>query len=150
MSKRSCWDVLAAAGLDSAAALPESRWRTARIRAGLVDIGAENTEKYTPHMINLDRSGAVSFTKGCYTGQEVVARTENLGRVKRRVMRFGHSADDVSIGDKLEAGDGGDAGTVVNASPEELLAIVSVDDELTGLSLGGSRLDPLPLPYSTS
>ena len=52
-------------------------------------------------MLNLDLIGAISFDKGCYTGQEIVARTENLGRVKRRVNRYKLSTDKAKIGDEL-------------------------------------------------
>ena len=48
----------------------------ALIHAGIPTIDASNSEKFTPHMLNLDKLDAVSFTKGCYTGQEIVARTE--------------------------------------------------------------------------
>jgi len=134
-------------GVDLSLRLPDDEWRKARIAAGLVDIGAANSERYTPHMLNLDRTGALSFTKGCYTGQEVVARTEHLGRVKRRVMRFGCEAGSAAIGDRLLAA-GDEAGTVVNAAADELLAVVSTADTATGLTINGSEATPLPLPYS--
>ena len=60
----------------------------AEIRLGLVALVPELAGRYTAHMLNLDRLGAVAFDKGCYPGQEVIARTRNLGRVKRRVFRF--------------------------------------------------------------
>lgn len=63
----------------------ESDWYAAQIQAGLVNINICTTEKYLPHQLNLDRSGAISFTKGCYTGQEIVARTEYRGTSKRRI-----------------------------------------------------------------
>ena len=49
---------------------------------------AATTEQFIPQMLNLDLIDAVRFTKGCYTGQEIVARTQHLGRVKRRTLRF--------------------------------------------------------------
>lgn len=122
-------------------------WERSRIEAGLVDINTENSERYTPHMLNLDRTGALSFDKGCYTGQEVVARTEHLGRVKRRVMRFGHEAGPVSIGDRLLSGDE-EAGTVVNAAGGEILAVVGTGKPLSDLTVNGLNATSLPLPYS--
>jgi folate-binding protein YgfZ len=65
-----------------AAADPEA------IAEGRPEITSVLRERYLPQMLNLDRLDAVSFTKGCYPGQEVVARATNLGQVKRRLQRF--------------------------------------------------------------
>ena len=76
------WDALAAAGV---AAVGEGAWRHLLIRDGLPWLPAAASEKHLPQMLNLDRLDGVSFTKGCYPGQEIVARTRYLGRVKRRL-----------------------------------------------------------------
>ena len=131
-------------------ALDAASWAVARIAAGLVDIGAENAGKYTPHMLNLDRTGAVSFSKGCYTGQEIVARTENLGRVKRRINRYRTTQPPdgpLRIGDRLTCRDDA-VGEIVNASGRELLALVPIDRHGETLAVGGTTAAPLPLPYS--
>ena len=47
-----------------------------------------STEAFVPQMLNLDLLDGISFTKGCYTGQEIVARTQHLGRIKRRTFRY--------------------------------------------------------------
>ena len=65
-----------------------AEWLAADIAAGLPLVSAATSEQFIPQMLNLDLLDAVSFTKGCYTGQEIVARTHHLGRVKRRTMRF--------------------------------------------------------------
>jgi folate-binding protein YgfZ len=65
------------------------------IRDGIPLIDAGNTEEFTPHMLNLDKLAAISFDKGCYTGQEIVARTEHRGRSKRRMMRYAADADGI-------------------------------------------------------
>ena len=59
-------------------------WRLADICAGVPRITADTSDSYLPQMLNLDRLRAVSFEKGCYVGQEIVARAQHLGRVKRR------------------------------------------------------------------
>ena len=59
-------------------------WRLADICAGVARITADSSDAFLPQMLNLDRLRAVSFEKGCYVGQEIVARAEHLGRVKRR------------------------------------------------------------------
>src|SRR5690606_6718717 len=60
----------------------------AEIRLGLPYVGTALAERYVPQMLDLDRLGAVAFDKGCYPGQEVVARLHHLGAVKRRLRRF--------------------------------------------------------------
>jgi folate-binding protein YgfZ len=65
-----------------------TRSRSADIAAGLPQVYAATSEKFVAQMLNLDCIGAVSFSKGCYTGQEVIARAHYRGRVKRRMQRF--------------------------------------------------------------
>ena len=59
-------------------------WRLADICAGVPRITADASDAFLPQMLNLDRLRAVSFEKGCYVGQEIVARAQHLGRIKRR------------------------------------------------------------------
>jgi folate-binding protein YgfZ len=66
----------------------ENEWRAADIAAGLPQVFAATSGAFVPQMLNLDRLDAISFTKGCYTGQEIVARTQHLGRIKRRTLRY--------------------------------------------------------------
>lgn len=61
-------------------------WRWLRIRAGIPEIYASTQEQFVPQMVNDDLIGAVSFQKGCYTGQEIVARLHYLGKAKRRMV----------------------------------------------------------------
>lgn len=58
-------------------------WRAAELRAGISWLNAGSTERFIPQMLGFEGIGAVSFTKGCYPGQEIVARARYLGRVKR-------------------------------------------------------------------
>jgi len=129
--------------------LDDDAWKAARISAGRVDVTSANSGLYTPHMLNLDRSGAISFKKGCYTGQEIVARTENLGRSKRRTLRFSCDAPGLAIGDTLLDGDAG-VGTVVNAFRNDCLAVVSLDAADKALSIRGypASLRSLPSEFS--
>jgi len=123
-----------------------AQWQQHQVAAGHADIVTENSEQYTPHMLNLDLTGAISFSKGCYTGQEVVARTEHLGKVKRRLNRYRLSGCDAKIGDKLSAGDSA-AGKVVNVAGDEILAVTPVLLHQEILQLGRGTATPLPLPY---
>lgn len=75
--------------IDPAAA---GHWRLADLRHGLPRLPPEQVEAWTPHMLSLDRLGAVSVKKGCYPGQEIVARTHFLGQAKRGLARLATTA----------------------------------------------------------
>ncbi len=139
-------DALRQSALATVQRYDPAAWRSARIEAGRVDISTDNTALYTPHMLNLDRTGAVSFTKGCYTGQEIVARTENLGRSKRRTFRYVCEAKDMVAGVSVHDG-AMEAGVLVNISAHDLLAVVSVAAAGKPLLIRGSAAIPQPLPY---
>ena len=64
------------------------RWRLADIEAEIPWVNSDTSGKFLAHSLNLDLSGAVSFTKGCYVGQEIIARMEHRGRPKRRMRRL--------------------------------------------------------------
>ena len=125
---------------------PESLEPEALIRAGVPTIDESNSEDHTPHMLNLDKLGAISFTKGCYTGQEIVARTEHLGKSKRRLMRYACEGPGVKVGDKVSDGER-NVGDVVNVAGNEALAVTPEELHEATLYVGGTRLDPLGLPY---
>jgi folate-binding protein YgfZ len=108
-------------------------------------IGAAQMEQFTPHMLNLDLLDAISFDKGCYTGQEIVARTHYKGATKRRTLRF-ESATPVSVGDKISDGSR-DIGEVLNVAGNDLLGVVPVDKADVPLTVNGVRLTHLELPY---
>ncbi|MDZ7683822.1 MAG: hypothetical protein U5O39_01085 [Gammaproteobacteria bacterium] len=84
------------------------------------------TESFIPQMFDYHRTGAVDFDKGCYLGQEIVARMQHRGKVNRKLFR-GHGAE-LAAGDTLNV-DGKEAGTVVAAAGEKLLAVVKSKDE---------------------
>jgi folate-binding protein YgfZ len=115
------------------------------LRNGVAEIWQPQSEKFTPHMLNLDLIDAVDFDKGCYTGQEIVARTHYRGASKRRCMRF-ESAEAVMPGDKVSDGNR-DVGEVLNAIGTDLLAVVPVDIADDSLTVNGAALLRLPLPY---
>lgn len=109
----------------------DSEWELAEIRDGIPVVAPETSEEFVPQMLNLDQLGGIAFNKGCYTGQEVVARTHYLGSVKRRMRRFRlYSPQAPKPGDRLiTEGDGSTSGHVVRAAPIgvddfELLAVI--------------------------
>jgi len=116
-----------------------------RIAKGIAWIGAEQSEKHTPHMLNLDLLGAVSFDKGCYPGQEIVARTHHKGKTKRRTLRF-ESTRPVEAGDKISAAEH-NIGEVLNAANEALLAIIPITHSNQILQVNQTPLRLMTLPY---
>jgi folate-binding protein YgfZ len=115
------------------------------IKNGYAFIGRAQSEQFTPHMLNLDVLGAVSADKGCYPGQEIVARTHFRGATKRRLMRF-ESTEPVSPGDKVSDGER-DVGEVLNAVGTDLLAVVPTEKAGGALTVRDIPLVNLPLPY---
>ena len=105
-----------------------------------------------PQMVGLDAIGGVSFGKGCYPGQEIVARTHYLGEVKRRLVRA-HVPADARAGDALLSG-ADIRGMVLNAAPSpqggsDLLAVVqtaALRDSLRLREPAGPAADVTPLP----
>ena len=130
------------------------------ILLGIPWITAATQEQFVPQMVNLELIGGVSFKKGCYPGQEIVARTQYLGKVKRR-MFLARCAAPVSAGMPLcsENVDGQVNGMVVNALPDGngsslLLASVQVDSVTTSrvhaFDPDGPILEFASLPYDPS
>ena len=113
----------------------------ALIQEGHAFIGQTQVEQFTPHMLNLDLLDAISFDKGCYTGQEIVARTHYKGATKRRAVRF-ESDQPVSPGDKVSLDDR-DIGEVLNACQNELLAVIPTAKASQDLRVGKARLSEL-------
>ena len=141
------------AARSSAAASPRSDWQLADIRAGIPTIAATTTGEFVPQMVNLDLLGGISFTKGCYTGQEIVARMKYLGRVKRRMLRFSAAAVPPAAGAALYA-ERGAVGQVVSSAPTEtgceFLGVIVLDDLPGPCYLDEARTQParrLELPY---
>lgn len=120
-------------------------WRLENLRAGIPEIMQTQSEEFTPHMLNLDLLGAVSVDKGCYPGQEIVARTHFRGATKRRCLRF-ESEEPVAPGDKVSDGSR-DVGDVLNAIGDDLLAVVPVEKADDPLFVGETKLLHFALPY---
>lgn len=146
------------AGISPAGRLED--WHLAEIRAGMPRIVAATQEAFTPQMVNyeLEAVGGVSFQKGCYPGQEIVARTQYLGKVKRRMYRakldsaFPPGTDVFTP----EAGEQ-HCGAVVLSAPgpeggfETLLVVQSSGAEADAVHVGkpdGPHAQILSLPYA--
>jgi folate-binding protein YgfZ len=128
----------------------EADWRLAGIRAGLPQVYPETYEAFVAQMLNLDVLGGVSFEKGCYTGQEIIARTHFRGAIKRRMFRFGYTGAPPIPGARVLAGEQ-HAGDVVDAAAGELLAVINLAQQDAELRLeSGTQLQKLALPYELS
>jgi len=137
----------------------EDAWALQEIRAGRPQVLLATQDQFVPQMVNLERLGALDFKKGCYPGQEIVARTQYRGVLKRRMVRA-RVASPAAAGDELFADDlpGQASGMVANAavSPDggsELLAVAQISALEGGqpIRLGaadGPALELLPLPYA--
>ena len=152
------WDRLAAA----ATPVNAEHWTLGDIQAGLPNIHPETREAFVPQMTNLQRVDGVSFTKGCYTGQEVVARMQYLGKLKRRLYLGEVTADrPPRPGDALFSPISESAqtpGTVVEASPlaegrwalSLVAEIAAVADGRLSLGEGGPLIQVSEPPYGFS
>jgi len=148
----------ARAGEFSSEAGERSSWELADISAGLPQVYTATSEAFVAQMLNLDLLGAIAFDKGCYTGQEVIARAHYRGRVKRRLQRWHAAAGTPPLaGDSARTGDGR-ALTVVRAAKSQdggwdLLAIGTFAAGVAPESTAPTQPDaltvvgPLPLPY---
>ncbi len=125
----------------------------AAIRDGEPVVVAATREHWVPQMLNLDLIGGISFAKGCYTGQEIVTRTQHRGQIKRRMLRYlARGTAPPAPGDAVLSATG-KAGEVVRAAADgsdaELLAVVSLDHAGSPLHLeNDAALVPQPLPYT--
>jgi folate-binding protein YgfZ len=143
---------------EHAAEVSADVWRWLGIRAGVPTIAPATQDLFVLQTANWDLLGGVSFQKGCYTGQEIVARTQYLGRLKERMRLFHVDAPPTPPGTRIYGAVFGDqaCGTVVDAAPapaagSDLLAILQLTALDGPLHLGspdGPTLDPLPLPYA--
>jgi hypothetical protein len=148
--------LFAAPAAGPAPALPPldaDAWRWLEVASGVVRITAATAEQFVPQMVNLELVGGVNFQKGCYPGQEVVARSQYRGTVKRRLQRVSSSAPLVPGQEVFDAGDPGQpAGMVALAASLDgrhhaalvEIKLAALDGELRA---GEARLELGALPY---
>jgi tRNA-modifying protein YgfZ len=139
---------------DAEAKRVEDEWRLADIRAGLPQIYAATSETFVAQMLNLDLLDGISFTKGCYTGQEIIARTQHLGRIKRRLFRLQLPSGTWEVGQALRLADGRHGRLTEVAQSNggtEALAVLSVGPGAAVSSEAPTEIlvdaTELPLPY---
>ena len=122
---------------------PESPWLARTLAAGRLPFTADHREKDVPQGFNLDRIGAVDFKKGCYLGQEIVARLHYRGQPKRRLYR-GESTAALPVGEAVRDGSGNPLGAVLACAAEAAGAPYRL-----ALSLSGKALEGAIGPFTT-
>jgi folate-binding protein YgfZ len=134
-------------------ALALDAWDWLEVRAGVPRIVAATADRFVPQMVNLELVGGLDFQKGCYPGQEVVARSQYRGTVKRRAFLFDADAPLAPGAEVFAAGDEQPAGMVVNAASHGgrhsalvELKLAALDAELRAAD--GAALRSAPLPYA--
>lgn len=154
---RALWLAPVAQAAPTGAALSEPDWAWGDVRSGIAMITTPIVETFVPQMLNYESVGGVNFKKGCYPGQEVVARSQFRGTLKRRAY-LAHGDAPMKAGDEVfqAADESQPCGTVAQAAPSPLGgfdAIVSLQVaamEAGGLHLGtanGPALSVTPPPY---
>ena len=154
--------LLPAARAVDAALVREDRlaWDRLELAAGIPQLGVATSGQFVAQMLNLDLLHAISFTKGCYTGQEVIARAHYRGRIKRRLQRFvTRSALALPPASSWRLPDGRRA-QIVQALPTsdlrtEFLAVAPLpsaagagEEDAAGSDAGQLECSSLPLPYA--
>lgn len=128
-------------------------WEWLEIQAGIPQVYLATQEAFVPQMLNLDLLDGINFKKGCYTGQEIVARTHYLGTVKRRTY-LAHIAVQVQPNDDVVNSKNEVVGKVVRSAPaplggyDTLLELRLESAETDVLSIAGNTINIQSLPYS--
>ncbi len=142
---------LTAAGTDA--------WRLSEIHAGVPQVTLKTQEQFVPQMVNFELLGGVNFKKGCYPGQEIVARSQYLGKLKRRTVIASIDHAEAQAGDEVFAVSDPEqpCGMVVNAAPNgsggvdaliEIKLAALEEGEVRLGSAGGAALHFQAMPYS--
>ncbi len=124
----------------------ENDWQLADIQAGIASITPKTSGLFTPQMIHLDKLGGVSFNKGCYLGQEIIARTQHLGKLKRHLHQVEFvSEKTIESGAPIINADGDQAGYLINYAKKDkgiIVGLAVIEDRMLTefLSVNHSRM----------
>ena len=153
---RSTWEKLQ----QTAKAAGHASWELQQINAGIPEILTNTSEAFVPQMLNLQLINAVNFKKGCYPGQEIVARTKYLGKLKKRLFLAeiaGNQPLEIGTGIYESGENQQSVGKIVLAAPltedtTRILAVLQIssveNQPLSPGQKGGEALKLLELPYS--
>ena len=155
--RRALW-VGPAAQAPAGPALAADVWAWGEVASGVASVGASQADAFVPQMLNYESLGGVNFKKGCYPGQEVVARSQFRGTLKRRTY-LAHCAEPLEAGQEVFAQDDAPeqpSGVVLQAAMapsggQDALVVLQVASAGQTLHVGspaGPAITLLPLPYS--
>ena len=131
-------------------AMPANKWLLFRIKRGLARIHEHSVGKYLPQDLNYDLNGFVDFDKGCYTGQEIIARLHYRGQPKRRLSLLTVRSSTQPASDEriIDSATGKSIGSVVEVVENEdaflCLCEVVTDVATLDIELGGNSATPTP------
>jgi hypothetical protein len=119
----------------------ENLWLDSLFQAGWVYLDTNLSDLYLPHQLNLDLMGALNFRKGCYTGQEIVARMEYRGKTKKRLKAIklsGALPGSEALPAEIKSPEGQPLGELLqlNSSADMGLALLPVDLPESGVLVG--------------
>ncbi|GLQ29798.1 YgfZ/GcvT domain-containing protein [Litoribrevibacter albus] len=118
--------------------LSESQWNIEDLKEGICWLSPSSSEEFLPQLLGLEEIEGLSFTKGCYTGQEIIARMKYRGQMKRHITLAGLASDDSQVnlqelkpGDKINTSEKNNIGQLINyeITPTGLLALISLEDD---------------------
>jgi len=122
-------------------------WRALEVRSGIALIEAATVDQFVPQMLNFELVGGVDFQKGCYPGQEVVARSQYRGTIKRRMFVFTCDTPAAAGQEVFHDADAAQpAGMVVNSAPEGTGCVALVEVKLAAFDQGGLHLGSVDGP----
>lgn len=137
--------------IDLSVAATVADWEADEVISGMPEISVATSESFLPQMLNLDLLDGVSYNKGCYVGQEVIARAHHLGKVKRRSRLFHLHAGDTPVdGQSIMQGDRAVGKVVRVARGDDGFFVLAVTPTSENLTLDGGdapALEERPLPY---
>jgi folate-binding protein YgfZ len=132
-------------------------WHLAAVHAAVPQVTAKTQEQFVPQMVNLELLGGVNFKKGCYPGQEIVARSQYLGKLKRRMALATIDNAAALAGQEVFSTADPDqpCGMIVNAAVNGVggadalieMKLASLEDDVHLGSAGGAKVSFLPMPY---
>jgi len=138
-------------------ALAPADWQWLAVESGLAWVGAATSEQFVPQMLNLELLGGVNFQKGCYPGQEIVARSQYRGTLKRRTFLYELDGGALPGQEIFHSEDPGQpAGLVANAASRDGRSLLLAETKIAALASGslhlgapdGPLLQPRALPYA--
>ena len=125
--------------------ITSEKWIEHDIKEMIPIINKESSEKFIPQMLNLDILNAVSFSKGCYTGQEVVARVQHRGKIKQRMFKIKTDSQNlISAGSEIHHGSKKVGTVVISKSIDNsiiCLAVINSADSKSQLNIGDTEIN---------